>query len=68
MSAKRLFKPSDALDVPSPTKTGQEEGNIINPPNYAQFGGLDSPNPRGLKRNDKTISMPGSTIKKVPVR
>jgi hypothetical protein len=68
MAGLRLFRPNESLDVPSPTKVSQEEGNIINPPNYAQFGGLDSPAPRGLKRNDKTISMPGATIRKVPAK
>ena len=62
----RLFKPNDSLDVPSPSDTKQTVGNIVNPPNYAQFGGLDKPNPRGLMRNLFGIQMPGSTIKPVP--
>lgn len=66
MAGNRLFKPNDSLDVPSPTQAGQVNNNIINPPNFAQFGGLDSAKPRGLKKNDKTIAMPSSTIRKVP--
>lgn len=64
----RLFKPNDSLDVPSPSDTKQTVGNIVNPPNYAQFGGLDSPSPRGLMKNGFGIQMPASTIKTVPQR
>lgn len=66
MAGLRLFRPNESLDVPNPTNNNQVEGNIVNPPNFAQFGGLSGPAPKGLKRNDKSISMPGSTIRKVP--
>jgi hypothetical protein len=68
MAGSRLFRPNEGLDVPSPSDTKQNVGNIVNPPNFAEFGGLSSPNLRGLKRNDKTISMPASTIRPVPQR
>jgi hypothetical protein len=70
MSGLRLFKPNESLDVPNPSDTKQEVGNIVNPPNYAQFGGLDKPKPRGLgiSKYGIGIKMPGSTIKDVPQR
>jgi hypothetical protein len=66
MSGNRLFRPSDNLDVRSPTSNQQENGNIVNPPRFSEFGGLSSASARGLKKNDKGIRMPGSTQKKVP--
>lgn len=66
MAGTRLFKPNDSLDVPSPTTPNQTNGNIVNPPNYAQFGGLSSGSPRGLKKNDKILALPGNSISKVP--
>jgi hypothetical protein len=68
MPGLRLFRPNESLDVPSPTTTKQLEGNIVNPPNFAEFGGLSGPAPRGLMRNDKTIGLPGTVIRKVPVK
>lgn len=68
MAGTRLFRPNDGIDVRSPTSNKQENGNIVNPPRYAQFGGLSSGSPRGVKRNDMTISAPGSTMRKVPVK
>ena len=67
MAGMRLFRPNEGLNVPSVTDTRQEVGNIVNPPNFAQFGGLDGPSLRGLKRNDKTIALPqGAVMRAIP--
>ncbi len=62
---RRLFGPSDSLNPPDPTTSKQEIGNIINPPNYAQLGGLDGPG--RFNRNRMTIVRPGASTRKVPV-
>lgn len=64
----KLFRPNDGLDVRSPTSNSQQNGTIVNPPRFAQFGGLASGKPRGVQRNDKSIRMPGSTINTPPVK
>lgn len=68
MEGNRLFRPDEGLDVRNPTSNEQENGAIVNPPRYAEFGGLASASARGIMKNDKGISMPGSTQRKVPQR
>jgi hypothetical protein len=68
MPGSRLFRPNEGLDVRNPTSNQKENGNIINPPRFAEFGGLSSAGTRGIWRNDKRISAPAGTQKKVPQR
>ena len=67
MAGNRLFRPNENLDVRSPTSNQKENGNIVNPPRFAEFGGLSSASATGIRRNDKRIVMPGSAQKRVPV-
>jgi hypothetical protein len=41
-----------------PTDAQKENGQIINPPRYAEMGGLDAPK-RIAQKNPFTISKPG---------
>lgn len=68
MSGNRLFRPDEGLDVRNPTSDAKENGNIVNPRRFAEFGGLTSENAKGIARNSMGISMPGSTQRKVPQR
>jgi hypothetical protein len=68
MAGSRLFRPNSGLDVREPTSNTQANKNIINPPRFAQFGGLSSGSPRGLQKNGMTVQAPGSTLRKVPQR
>lgn len=66
MAGNRLFRPSEGLDVRPPTSNTKENGNIINTPRFAEFGGL-TPGARGIKRNDKALaSSPSGTVRDVP--
>jgi len=65
MAGNRLFRPDENLDVRNPTSDTQENGNIVNPPRFAQFGGLVK-GARGLFRNNKGIQTPANTLRKVP--
>jgi hypothetical protein len=38
-----LFKPRGASAPRRPTDDKQENGQIVNPPRFARFGGLDKP-------------------------
>jgi hypothetical protein len=68
MAGSRLFRPNEGLDVRNPLSNKKENKNIINPPRFAEFGGLAAGGARGIYRNDKTISSPGGTQKTVPQR
>jgi hypothetical protein len=61
-----MFRPDDGLDVRNPTSNEKENGSIVNPPRFAEFGGLSSGNARGINKNNKTIQLPGSTIRREP--
>lgn len=65
MAGNRLFRPSENLDVRPPTSNAKQNGNIINPPRYAEFGGL-KPGARGIAKNEMSVNMPGGTIRDVP--
>lgn len=68
MPGSRLFRPNEGLDVRSPTSNSQMNKNILNPPRFAELGGLSSSGARGMRKNSMTISQPGGTQKKVPQR
>lgn len=45
-----------------PTDAAQENGRFINPPRYAQFGGLHSPS-KTAKRNPLAVVKPGQSVR-----
>jgi len=65
MSGTRLFNPSDNLSGRDPLSNVIDDGMIVNPPRYAEFGGLSSASK--TFKNKMTIRKPAGTIKKVPV-
>ena len=65
MAGTRLFNPSDSMQVRDPTSNVIDDGMIVNPPRFAELGGLSSP-ARTFK-NAMTIKRPAATIRKVPV-
>ena len=56
----------EGLDVRNPTSDAKENGNIVNPRRFAEFGGLSSGSARGLMKNPFNIDMPSSTQRRVP--
>jgi hypothetical protein len=52
----RYLQPS-ADGLRKPTDPQKENGQIINPPRFAEFGGLDAPH-RVSQKNPLTISKP----------
>lgn len=57
-----LFKPRGASAPRRPTDNNQKNGQVINTPRYATFGGLNSPAKGGFK-NQMNLSSPGDTKK-----
>lgn len=53
----RFLEPSTA-GLRKPTDPQKENGQVINPPRYAEHGGLDKPS-RIEQKNPLTISKPG---------
>lgn len=66
MPGTRLFNPSDSLTARDPVSNVIDDGMIVNPPRFAEMGGLDSAS--RLHRNKMTIKKPASTIRRVPVQ
>jgi hypothetical protein len=56
MTTRYLQPSQDGLR--KPTDPQKENGNIINPPRYAEFGGLTGPS-KVATRNPLVISKPG---------
>lgn len=48
--------------IREPTSNQQMNGRVVNPPRYAELGGLSS-SQKGFKRNDKSIRKPGAAEK-----
>lgn len=67
MAGNRLFNPNDSLAPRDPQDNGSDAGMIVNPPRYAQLGGLSSAGARGISKNAMSIRMPGSTQHKEPI-
>lgn len=57
-----LFKPRGAALPRRPTDNNQKNGQVINTPRYADFGGLSSAPKAGYK-NMMNMSHPGDTKK-----
>lgn len=65
MPGTRLFNPSDSLTGRDPQSNTTDDGMIVNPPRYAELGGLSSAGK--TFRNSMTIKKPAQTIRKEPV-
>lgn len=61
----RLFRPDAEGRLRDPRSNAQVNGNIVNPPRYAQLGGLSGAG-KAWFRNDLKVMPPGSTQRKVP--
>lgn len=62
----KLFRPDASGALRDPLTNSQMNGNIMNPPRYAELGGLDGP--RGsVKRNTMSIVKPGASTRREPV-
>ena len=65
MSGTKLFNPSESLSIRPPTSNARYHGNIVNPPRFAELGGLKSAS-EGDRKNDMVVVAPGGTQRKVP--
>lgn len=65
MPGTRLFNPSDGLAGRDPLSDVIDDGMIVNPPRFAEVGGLDQAGK--VFKNKMVIKKPGSTIRKVPI-
>jgi hypothetical protein len=52
-----LFKPRGAAAPRRPTDNNQQNGQMVNTPRFAQFGGLDSASK--YKKNAMAVQKPG---------
>lgn len=57
-----LFKPRGAASIRRPLDDKQDNGQIVNPPRYARYGGLDGGAKAGPK-SKMTLGKPGDTKK-----
>jgi hypothetical protein len=66
VDGNKLFYPT-VTKVRGP-QDGQIVGNVVNPPRYAQLGGLSSPNKPGLRDDVKWFGIvkPGASTRRVP--
>ena len=58
-----LFKPRGASSPRSPTTNQQQNGQIVNTPRYAHFGGLSGATKTGPRSKYQQLSKPGDTKK-----
>jgi hypothetical protein len=65
MSGSRLFNPSDSLTGRDPLSNVTDDGMIVNPPRFAEFGGLSGANK--TFKNAMTIKRPAATIRREPI-
>jgi hypothetical protein len=65
MSGTRLFNPSDSMTGRDPLSNVIDDGMIVNPPRFAELGGLDAASK--TFKNKMQIKKPAATIRKVPV-
>ena len=61
MADNKLFAPKQA-PVRSPTTNAQQNGRIVNPPRFAEFGGLKSAAKVGKMGKGMSLSKPGDTV------
>jgi hypothetical protein len=60
--------PADSLQCRDPLTNEKRHGNIMNPPRYAEIGGLTSGSVRGFEASTADIKNPESTQRRVPVK
>lgn len=65
MPGTRLFNPSDSIAARDPLSNVIDDGMIVNPPRFAELGGLSSSGK--TFKNSMTIKKPAATIRKEPV-
>lgn len=66
---RRLFMPADSLEVRDPLTNERRNGNIMNPPRYAEIGGLTSAQARGFEpAGSMDVKTPEATQRRVPVK
>ncbi len=66
---RRLFMPSDSLQIRDPLTNEKRHGNIMNPPRYMEIGGMKSAGIRGLEASSgMDVKTPESTQRRVPVK
>lgn len=65
MPGTRLFNPSDSMTGRDPLSNTTDDGMIVNPPRFAELGGLSSRTK--TFKNQMTIRKPAGTIRRVPV-
>lgn len=53
-----LFKPRGAASIRKPTTNEQKNGQIVNPPRYAEMGGLSSAG-KAISKNKMVVQKPG---------
>lgn len=61
-----LFRPAGSLSIRDPLSDEKVNGNIVNPPRYAELGGLSSAN-KAVYRNTLKIVKPGASTRQEPV-
>lgn len=66
---RRLFMPADSLQIRDPLSNDKRHGNVMNPPRYAEIGGLTSASARGMEASSSmNVQHPESTQRRVPVK
>jgi hypothetical protein len=66
MPGNRLFTPSDSLSPRDPQLNVKDQGMFVNPPTYAEVGGLTSGSATGIYKNGARIRRPQGTQSSVP--
>lgn len=66
MPGSRLFPPSDSMKGRDIQSNVIDNGFIVQPPRYAELGGLSSSG-KAVKKNQMNIRPPGSTERTEPV-
>lgn len=61
----RLFRPDAEGALRDPRSNAQVNGVMVNPPRYAELGGLTNAG-KAMNRNSMRVQAPGSTQRKVP--
>lgn len=65
MSGTKLFNPSESLSIRPPGSNNRYHGNIVNPPRFAELGGLKSSS-EGDRKNDLAVVHPSGTQRREP--
>jgi len=61
-----LFRPAGSLSIRDPISNEQQNGNIVNPPRFAELGGLSSKG-KAVRRNALNIVKPGASTRNEPI-